>query len=132
MVGQELALIPGRYGILLCSIGPEKGHLLLLGFPVGRSIGHVYGTCGQAALSWRGCRAALVLQHSRALLEQQPSPLQGIPCPALLSSSSRVQGISCSLKVAQAKHKTQIKVLTIALTEHEKLLLKCGGFVRGF
>lgn len=135
MVGQELALIPGIYGILLCNIWPEKGHLLLWGFPVGRSIGYVHGTCAQA-----GCRGGAVGQPwscSTAELCWSSSPLlsspgDSLPCPAFQLLHTGVQGVTCSLKVAQAKHKPQI--LTIALTEHEKSLLKCvwGGVVRGF
>lgn len=113
MVGQELSLIPGRYSILLCSIWPGKGHLCCEVSLWGGLQWTVDGTWGEAALSWRGCRAALVLQHSRALLEHQPSPFQGIPCPALPFQllCTGIQGTSCSLKVAQAKHKTQLKDL---------------------
>lgn len=117
MLGQQLSLIPGRYSILLCNIWPETGHLLLWGFPVGRSIGRVHSTCGLAAWSWRGCRVALVLQQSRALLQPQPSGSLG-DLPALTFQLLRtgVQGVSCCLKVAQAKHKTQLKVLTMDCT----------------
>lgn len=116
--------------------GLKRGHLLLWDFPVGRSIGHVHGTCGHAVLLWKVCRAALVLpaaQQSLAGAAAFSSPGDYLPCPAFQLLRTRVQGIVCSLKVAQAKHKTQIEVLTVALAEHEKLLLKCvcGGEVRG-
>lgn len=133
MSGQELTLIPGRYSILLCNIWPEKGHLLLWGFRVGRSIGHVHGTCGQAALLWRAVgQPCPVAQQSLAGAAALSSSGDYLPCPAFQPLHTRVQGISCFLKVAQAKHKIQIKILAIALTEHEKLLLKCGGFLRVF
>lgn len=115
MVGQELSLIPGRYSICCATFGLKRGICCCEGSLWGGLYWTVDGTWGEAALSWRGRRAALVLQHSRALLEHQPSPFQGITCPALPLQllHTRVQGTSCSLKVAQAKHKTQLKVLIV-------------------
>lgn len=71
-------------------------------------------------------------QQSFAGAAALSSPGDSLSCPAFQLLHTGVQGVTCSLKVAQAKHKTQI--LTIALTEHEKSLLKCvwGGVVRGF
>lgn len=112
---QQLSLIPGRYSILLCNIWPEKGHLLLWGFPMGRSIGHIQGTCGLAAWLWRGRRLALVPQQSLA----RASVLWlfgGLPALPFQLLHTGVQGVLCCLKVAQAKHKTQLKVLTMDCT----------------
>lgn len=111
--GAGVIFIPGRCGILLCNIWPEKGRLLLWGFPVGRSMLDVFmglvhrQCCHGGAVGWPW-------SHSTAEPCWSISPLlsRGLPALPFQLLHTRVQGKSCSLKVAQAEHKTQLKVLT--------------------
>lgn len=82
MVGQELPVIPGWYSILLCNIWPEKGHLLLWGFPVGRSM---------LDRDRQRCHGGAVGQPwpctQQSLVEHQPSPF-ALPClPSSIAES---------------------------------------------
>lgn len=134
MVGQELALIsPRKIWHFVVQHWARKGTFAAVGLPWGKEhwtsswdlwtgsvVEGLQGSLGPAA------------QQSLAGAAALSSSGNSLPCPAFQLLHTRVQGISCSLKVAQAKHKTQTKVLPIALTEHEKLLLKYGGLFRLF
>lgn len=85
--GAGVIFIPGRCGILLCNIWPEKGRLLLWGFPVGRSMLDIFMGLVTGSVVMEGLQGGLgpTAQQSLAGASALSSPGDYLPC---LSSSS--------------------------------------------
>lgn len=109
MVGQQLSLIPGNTEFVVQHLARKRA------FAVGRL------PCGKEHWTrswhlWPGSAAGQLWSHSSAEPCWSISPLSGGLALPFQLLHTQVQGISCSLKVAQAKHKTQIKVVTMDCT----------------